>query len=67
MNLIKSIIGRLQFLVAAGVASTSALTYKRLAGIVDPGFQTGAAMASEKSGTAAVAGASRIFFISHRL
>jgi thioredoxin reductase/2,4-dienoyl-CoA reductase-like NADH-dependent reductase (Old Yellow Enzyme family) len=56
MNLIKSLMGRRQFLVAAGVTSASALAYNKLAGAIDPMFQAGAAMASEKSG-AAVQGA----------
>jgi 2,4-dienoyl-CoA reductase-like NADH-dependent reductase (Old Yellow Enzyme family)/thioredoxin reductase len=51
MSLIKSIMGRRQFLVAAGVTSTSALAYNKLAGIMDPVFQTNTAMASEKAGT----------------
>jgi len=49
MNLNKSFIGRRQFLVAAGVTSTSALAYEKLCGLVDPVFNTGAAIASEKS------------------
>ena len=57
MNLIKSLMGRRQFLVAAGVTSASALAYKKLADVVDPVFQMGEAMAAEKSGTVAVAGA----------
>jgi 2,4-dienoyl-CoA reductase-like NADH-dependent reductase (Old Yellow Enzyme family)/thioredoxin reductase len=58
MNLIKSLMGRRQFLIAAGVTSTSALAYKKLAGVVDPVFQTGNAMAAEKAAVAAIAGAS---------
>jgi len=50
MNLIKSLMGRRQFLIAAGVTSTSALALKGLGGIADPVFQTGAAMAADKSG-----------------
>jgi 2,4-dienoyl-CoA reductase-like NADH-dependent reductase (Old Yellow Enzyme family)/thioredoxin reductase len=57
MNLIKSLMGRRQFLVAAGVTSASALAYNKLAGAVDPVFQAGLAMAAEKSGaTPATAG-----------
>jgi 2,4-dienoyl-CoA reductase-like NADH-dependent reductase (Old Yellow Enzyme family)/thioredoxin reductase len=52
MNLIRSLIGRRQFLFAAGVASTSALAYKKLDGVVGPVFQTGVANASETAGTA---------------
>jgi 2,4-dienoyl-CoA reductase-like NADH-dependent reductase (Old Yellow Enzyme family)/thioredoxin reductase len=48
MNPIKSLMGRRQFLIAAGVTSTSALAYNKLAGVVDPVFQTGNAMAAEK-------------------
>lgn len=47
MNLNKSLIGRRQFLVAAGVTSTAALGGKRLAGIFDPGTLPGAASAFE--------------------
>ena len=50
MNLIKSLMGRRQFLIAAGVTSTSALALNKLAGVVDPVFQTGVAMASERTG-----------------
>jgi 2,4-dienoyl-CoA reductase-like NADH-dependent reductase (Old Yellow Enzyme family)/thioredoxin reductase len=51
MNLIKSFMGRRQFLIAAGVTSTAALAYKKLAGVFDPGSQTGSAIASERPGT----------------
>jgi len=44
--------GRRQFLVTAGVGSTAALAYNKLGGVVEPVFQTGNAMAAEKSGTA---------------
>jgi NADPH-dependent 2,4-dienoyl-CoA reductase/sulfur reductase-like enzyme len=50
MNTIKSLLGRRQFLIAAGVTSTSALASKKLSGVIDPFFQTNAAMASERSG-----------------
>ncbi|MBN1627166.1 MAG: FAD-dependent oxidoreductase [Deltaproteobacteria bacterium] len=50
MNTVRSLMGRRQFLVAAGVTSVSALGYKRQAGIVGPVFQAEAAMASQKSG-----------------
>jgi 2,4-dienoyl-CoA reductase-like NADH-dependent reductase (Old Yellow Enzyme family)/thioredoxin reductase len=52
MNLIQKLMGRRQFLIAAGVTSTSALAFNKLAGVVDPVFQTGSANAAEKSGTA---------------
>ena len=39
MSFVKSLMGRRQFLVAAGVTSTAALAYKKLAGVVDPVFQ----------------------------
>ena len=48
MSLIKTLMGRRQFL-AAGVASTCALTCKRIAGL-----QTGAARADERAATAGV-------------
>jgi NADPH-dependent 2,4-dienoyl-CoA reductase/sulfur reductase-like enzyme len=54
MNLVQKLMGRRQFLFAAGVTSASALAYKRLAGVVDPVFQTGAASAAEKFGAADV-------------
>jgi 2,4-dienoyl-CoA reductase-like NADH-dependent reductase (Old Yellow Enzyme family)/thioredoxin reductase len=56
MNLIQSLMGRRQFLIAAGISSTSALAYKKLAGVVDPVFQTNAAMASEKARAADIQG-----------
>jgi len=49
MNLIKALMGRRQFLMAAGVASASALTCKKLAG-----FEARAAMAAEQSGIASI-------------
>lgn len=49
MSLIKSLMGRRQFLAAAGMGSASALAMGKLAGTVDPVFQTGSAMAAEKS------------------
>lgn len=49
MSLIQKLIGRRQFLVAAGVTSASALAYKRLAGIFDPSLRPGDATAAEKS------------------
>jgi NADPH-dependent 2,4-dienoyl-CoA reductase/sulfur reductase-like enzyme len=58
MNLVQKLMGRRQFLIAAGVTSTSALAYNKLAGVVDPVFQTGSAMAAEKAANAAIQGAS---------
>ena len=64
MNLIKSLLGRRQFLIAAGAASASALAFKKISRIVAPGFQTNGAtvsgsftsiaMAGEKAGTSGV-------------
>ncbi len=51
MKLIQRIMGRRQFLVAAGLASTCALTCKKLSR-----FQLPAAMAAEKSGVAGIKG-----------
>ena len=56
MNLIQSLLGRRQFLIAAGVTSTAALVSKKLAGFVNPGLQTGDAIASEKAGVAGIKG-----------
>lgn len=56
MRIVRSQMGRRQFLIAAGMTSTSALGLKKLAGAADPVFQTGAAMASEKAGTAEYTG-----------
>ncbi|MBN1627851.1 MAG: FAD-dependent oxidoreductase [Deltaproteobacteria bacterium] len=53
MSLIKSLMGRRQFLIAAGAASSSALAYKRLAGVIDPSLNAGNAMPAERSGAAA--------------
>ena len=49
MSLIKTLMGRRQFLIATGVASTCALTCKKLAG-----FQTRAAMAAEQAASAGI-------------
>jgi 2,4-dienoyl-CoA reductase-like NADH-dependent reductase (Old Yellow Enzyme family)/thioredoxin reductase len=56
MNLIKSLMGRRQFLIAAGAASTSALALKKMAGVVDPAFQTNAAIAADKPATGGAVG-----------
>ncbi|MBN1625866.1 MAG: FAD-dependent oxidoreductase [Deltaproteobacteria bacterium] len=52
MNLIKTLMGRRQFLMAAGAASACALTCKKLAR-----FEVRAAMAAELSGIASIKGA----------
>jgi len=44
MSLVQKLMGRRQFLIAAGVASTCALTCKKLAG-----FETRTAMAAEQT------------------
>ena len=49
MKLIRSLMGRRQFLITAGVASTCALTCKKLAEYFDRSFSTGAALAAEKA------------------
>lgn len=54
MNPIKSLMGRRQFLIATGMASTCALTCKKLSGFINPGFQTSAALAADKAATAGV-------------
>ncbi len=47
MSIIKSLMGRRQFLIAAGVTSTSALVLKKVGGIVDPIFKTRIASAAD--------------------
>jgi hypothetical protein len=59
MSLIKSLMGRRQFLISAGVTSTSVMFCKKIASYIDPGFQTNVAMGAERSGTAVVKGASK--------
>jgi 2,4-dienoyl-CoA reductase-like NADH-dependent reductase (Old Yellow Enzyme family) len=54
MSMFQSLMGRRQFLAAAGVTSASALAIGKLAGVVDPVFQTSVARASESPGTAAM-------------
>jgi 2,4-dienoyl-CoA reductase-like NADH-dependent reductase (Old Yellow Enzyme family)/thioredoxin reductase len=56
VNPIKSLMGRRQFLVAAGVTSTSALAYSKIANVINPVIQTGTAIASEKAGIAGTKG-----------
>jgi hypothetical protein len=51
MNPNQSSVGRRQFLITAGVTSMSTMALKELAEIVDPSFQTGAVLASEKINT----------------
>jgi 2,4-dienoyl-CoA reductase-like NADH-dependent reductase (Old Yellow Enzyme family)/thioredoxin reductase len=50
MSLIKSLMGRRQFLAAAGMGSASALALGKLGGAIDPVFQTHAAIAAERAG-----------------
>ncbi|MBN1626905.1 MAG: FAD-dependent oxidoreductase [Deltaproteobacteria bacterium] len=54
MNMIQRRMGRRQFLFAAGVTSTAALAADRLAGAIDPVFQTNAAIAAGKAGAAGI-------------
>jgi len=49
MKLIQSLMGRRQFLIATGVASTCALTYKKIGNVLDS--QVNSATASEMSAT----------------
>lgn len=51
MNLNKLLLGRRQFLVAAGVTSTVALAGKRLTGAMEPVMESGVAYAAEKQDT----------------
>jgi 2,4-dienoyl-CoA reductase-like NADH-dependent reductase (Old Yellow Enzyme family)/thioredoxin reductase len=50
MNVIKKLMGRRQFIVAAGVTPAAALAYNKLAGVVDPVFNPNTAIAAEKAG-----------------
>jgi thioredoxin reductase len=59
MKLIKSLMGRRQFLMAAGVASTCALTCKKLAGFIDRNFSTEAAIAADRPAAGMKASANR--------
>jgi 2,4-dienoyl-CoA reductase-like NADH-dependent reductase (Old Yellow Enzyme family)/thioredoxin reductase len=52
MKLIQSIMGRRQFLIATGVASTCALTYKKVGDVLALNPQADSAMASEMTGAA---------------
>jgi len=51
MGFIRSFMGRRQFLIATGMASTCALAGKKIAGIYDVNLQTGIASAAEKAGS----------------
>ncbi len=53
MKLIQSLMGRRQFLIATGVASTCALTYKRMGDALALNSRANSAMASEVPGAAA--------------
>ncbi len=57
MSLIRSFMGRRQFLVAAGVASTVALARKKLSGVITPFARPDEAIASEVSAVAPMTGA----------
>lgn len=57
MKLIQSLMGRRQFMVAAGVTSATALAGKRLAGVIDPAYNQGAAAASERQVAGNIKGA----------
>ena len=57
MKLIQRLMGRRQFLAAAGVGSASALALGKLGGMWDPAFRTQVAMAAETAGAAGTKGA----------
>ena len=57
MKLIQRLMGRRQFLIAAGLTSACALTCKKLASFIDRNFQISSVMAAEPSGTASIKGA----------
>jgi 2,4-dienoyl-CoA reductase-like NADH-dependent reductase (Old Yellow Enzyme family)/thioredoxin reductase len=50
MNLVKKIMERRQFIVAAGVTPAAAIAYNKLTGVADPVFQTRSATAAETPG-----------------
>ncbi|MBN1627840.1 MAG: FAD-dependent oxidoreductase [Deltaproteobacteria bacterium] len=54
MKVIRSLMGRRQFLIATGAASASALTFKKVLGTIAPVSQTDLARASEGPATAAM-------------
>jgi len=58
MKTFRSLLGRRQFLIATGLASTSALAAKKFGGIIAPVFQKDVAGASERPGIVQVGGAS---------
>jgi 2,4-dienoyl-CoA reductase-like NADH-dependent reductase (Old Yellow Enzyme family) len=58
MNLIKTLMGRRQFLIAAGITSSAAMAGRSLMEATEPIFGTGMAMAAERaSGTSGIKGA----------
>lgn len=63
MNIIQRRMGRRQFLIAAGVTSTAALATNRIAGVIDPIFQTNSAMAAEKAATAGVKNSGKYLYL----
>jgi 2,4-dienoyl-CoA reductase-like NADH-dependent reductase (Old Yellow Enzyme family)/thioredoxin reductase len=50
MKLVQSLLGRRQFLIAAGVTSTAALAFKKIGRIVDPGKPGGISLAADARG-----------------
>ena len=56
MKLIKSLLGRRQFLIAAGAASASVLAFKKLGKIFAPSFQKNGATVSDSFTSIALAG-----------
>lgn len=52
MSLMKSLLERRRFLIAAGVTSTSALAMNTLAGVMGTGSQPNSAMAADRTGAA---------------
>jgi hypothetical protein len=58
MHLIQSLMKRREFLIASGAVSALGLGLKRLSGAVDPGFQTGVAMAANASDPTGMKGVS---------
>lgn len=57
MKLIQKLMGRRQFLAAAGVGSASALALGKLGGMWDPAFRVRVAMAAEAAGAGSTKGA----------
>ena len=54
MNITKSLMGRRQFLIAAGVTSASTLALKNLEGLKYTALETRAATAAEKAGAGGI-------------